>query len=531
MVRLAGSVMLLWGWKRAVLAILAGAVAALALPPVGFVAALFVSFTLLIWLLDGATGGPDGGSFSGFGTSFFIGWCFGFGYFVAGLWWLGGALLVEADEFAWALPLAVLVLPAVLALFYGLAAFLAKILWSDGWGRLAALAAGFGVVEWLRGFVATGFPWNAIGYGAMPVPLMMQSAHLVGIYGVSAIAVFVFSAPALIATRRGMRTGLTLAALLACAHLGYGAYRLYGPQPSQEGVKKVTMRLVQPNLDQSEKMDNAARDAIFEDLLRLTALPPEEGMPTPDIVVWPETSIPFILTENPDAFGRIAGVLQKGQILIAGAVRSEDAAAGQAPRYYNSVYVIDDGGQILGASDKVHLTPFGEYVPFESMLRRIGIESLISLPGGFSAAANRTMLELPSGLKFYPLICYEVIFPQEMKAGWQHANAVLNITNDAWFGITPGPYQHLQQARLRAVENGIPVIRDANSGISAFIDAYGRIKVGATISKKVIVDATMSLLNVYELTNFGRKRNFWLIVLSFILLAAISRKSFIKRIN
>lgn len=333
MERLAGRIMLLWGFPRVVVAFLAGAIGALALPPFGFFAALFISFTLLVWLMDGSTGDPDGGWFARFRSAFWIGWVFGFGYFVAGLWWLGNALLVEADEFAWALPLAVLGLPAYLALFYGLAAAIARIFWSDGLGRMASLAFGFGLAEWLRGFVATGFPWNAVGYGAMPMPVMMQSAAVLGIFGVTVLAVFVFAAPALIGTRKGMRTGLTLAVLLSAAHLGYGAYRLHVADtlPVPAADNQPVVRIVQPVIDQARKLDDAERAAIFEEHLALSALPPENGSKRPDIIVWPETSVPFILTQNPDALTRIAEVLQDGQVLITGAVRSEDTGAGFAP--------------------------------------------------------------------------------------------------------------------------------------------------------------------------------------------------------
>lgn len=528
---LAGRIMLTWGLRRFLLTWIAGAIAALAMPPIGFVAAMFLSFTLLVWLLDGATGGPESGFFGTLRSAFFTGWTFGFGYFVAGLWWLGNALMVEADEFAWALPLAILGLPAVLAIFYGLATMLARLLWTDGLGRIAALAAGFGLAEWLRSFVATGFPWNAIGYGAMPIPIMMQSAHAIGLFGVSTLAVFVFAAPALIATGKGARVGLALAAAAVAAHFGYGAYRLQtgDAQPSGEDVR--TVRLVQPVIDQAVKLENADREAVFAEHLRLTQLPPEEGGKRPDIIVWPETSLPFILTENPDALTRIADILEPGQVLLTGAVRSEDQGPGNAPRYYNSVYLIDDNGQILAASDKVHLTPFGEYVPFESLLRRFGFDNLVSLPGGFSAAAARSTLKLPNGPELYPLICYEIIFPDEMDAQLERAGAILNITNDAWFGNTPGPYQHLLQARLRAVENEISLIRSANSGISATIDTRGRIISGSGFNVKSVDDATMDLRIVSERNISIRIRNFWLLLASVSVFALISRLGFIFRKN
>ncbi|QLF69212.1 apolipoprotein N-acyltransferase [Peteryoungia desertarenae] len=532
MEKLASKVMLLWGWRRAGLAILAGAIGALAMPPVSFFAALFLSFTLLVWLIDGTAGSSTSGRSLGLRSSFLLGWFFGLGYFVAGLWWLGSALLIEADEFAWALPLAVLGLPSVLALFYGCATMVARLLWSDGLGRVAALASSVGFFEWLRSFVATGFPWNAIGYGAMPVPVMMQSAHLIGIAGVTTLAVFVFAAPALLATRKGASLGMMIAVLLFSAHLGYGYYRLefmsYGPLSDAD---RLIVRLVQPAIDQARKLENADRVEIFETHLSLSAAPPAQGEPQPNIIIWPETSLPFILTENPDALVRIGDTLKDGQLLVVGAVRAEEQGAGTPPRYYNSVYMIDDRGQILSASDKVHLTPFGEYVPFEDVLRRMGIETLISLPGGFSAASSRSVLTTPAGLRLYPLICYEIIFPDEILASIETVDAIVNVTNDAWFGNTPGPYQHFQQARIRAVEVGVPVIRVANSGISALIDPFGRITSGLSLGQKGAMDATINKSFVSLHADTDRHINYWLILLVVFLVAIVSRMGFIRRLN
>ena len=527
MERLAGRVMLLSGTRRALLAFLAGLIGVLALPPFGFFAALFVSFTLLVWLIDGASAAPEAGFLRRLAPAFRIGWFFGFGYFVGGLWWLGNALLVEADAFAWALPLAVFGLPAFLALYYGLAAAFARLLWSDGMGRIAALAFAFGVGEWLRGTLFTGFPWNAVGYGAMPVPLLMQSSGIVGIAGMNALAVFVFAAPALIGTRRGRGPGLALAALLLAAHIGYGYYALH-IAPTPEGEATV-VRLVQPVIDQAMKLDDSARAQIFERHLALSAAKPAEGGKRPDIVVWPETSIPFILTDNPDALVRIAAVLEDDQVLIAGAVRTESAGSGKAPRYYNSIYTVDGRGQITGAADKVHLVPFGEYMPFADLLESLGVDA-VAMPGGFSAAREPQLLTA-LGKGFYPLICYEAIFPSEITEAADTAAALLNVTNDAWFGRTPGPYQHFQQARLRAVERGLPLIRAANNGISAVVDARGRVVAGLSHDVPGFVDATIP--GRFPVDGRGKWR-FWSfpIILGILLAAAvISRIGFRNRKN
>ncbi|MCJ8054282.1 apolipoprotein N-acyltransferase [Shinella curvata] len=488
MERLAGTVMLLSGTRRALVAFLAGLIGVLALPPFGFFAALFLSFTLLVWLLDGASAAPGAGFVRRLAPAFRIGWFFGFGYFVGGLWWLGNALLVEADDYAWALPLAILGLPAFLALYYGLAAAIARLLWSDGMGRIAALAFAFGVAEWLRGTLFTGFPWNAVGYGAMPVPLLMQSSGVLGIAAINALAVFVFAAPALIGTRRGRVAGLTVAILLFAAHVGYGYYALHIVPPPQN--EATVVRLVQPVIDQAMKLDDSARAEIFERHLKLSAEKPADGGKRPDIVVWPETSIPFILTDNPDALVRIADVLENDQVLIAGAVRTESAGSGKAPRYYNSIYVIDGKGQIVAAADKVHLVPFGEYMPFEEVFESLGVAAVAAMPGGFSAAREHQLLEA-AGKGFYPLICYEAIFPSEINASAEEAAALLNVTNDAWFGNTPGPYQHFLQARLRAVERGLPLIRAANNGISAVVDGRGAIVTGLSYDTPGFIDATL----------------------------------------
>lgn len=523
MERLAGKVMLLSGTRRASVALLAGLLGVLALPPFSFPAALFVAFTLLVWLIDGATAAPGAGFLKRLWPAFLIGWLFGFGYFAGGLWWLGNALLVEAEDYAWALPLAVFGLPAFLALYYGLAAALARLVWSDGMGRIAALAFAFGLCEWLRGTLFTGFPWNAVGYGAMPVPLLMQSARVLGIAGINTLAVFVFAAPALLGTRRGRLLGLSLAVLLFSAHLGYGLYVLQAvPAPEDQGQ---VVRLVQPVIDQALKLDDTARAEIFERHLALSAAPPGKGGRRPDVVVWPETSIPFILTDNPDALTRIAEVLDDDQVLVAGAVRTEGAGSGKVLRYYNSIYVIDGKGQIVAAADKVHLVPFGEYMPFEEVFTDLGIAAVAAMPGGFSGAREHPLL--PAGeMRLYPLICYEAIFPAEIGSAAQEAAALLNVTNDAWFGDTPGPYQHFHQARLRAVERGLPLIRGANNGISAVVDARGRIVAGLAYDVAGYVDAVLpEKADLGDLA--GRQALWsWLAVGVFLLTAVISRMAF-----
>ncbi len=471
MENIAGRIVLLWGWRRAATAFIAGAIAVFAQAPFDFFAVCFVSFPILVWLLDGAASEGGKGIFSRLMPAFVTGWWFGFGYFLAGLWWIGNALLVEADEFAWALPLAIILLPACLALFYGLAAAMARIIWANDIGRIAAIAAGFGLAEWLRSVLFTGFPWNAIGYAAMPVPLFMQPVAEIGLYGVNAVAVFVFTMPALLGSRRDRLKGLVAVITIVAVAAGYGAWRM-GLQPADTS-QSIAVRIVQPSIDQTGKWDRSLRDSIFSSQIELSAREPEGDNRPPDLIVWPETSVPFLFTDRPDALVAIGDLLDEEQILLAGAVRVE-AGAGDAPRYYNSIVAIDGSGEIVAAADKVHLVPFGEYLPFGDFLRSLGLRELVTAPGLFTAGSNRRLLELWDKIRLLPMICYEIIFPGEL-AGAEHAQVILNVTNDAWYGNTPGPYQHFRQAQVRAVEAGLPLIRAANNGISAVVDAHGRV--------------------------------------------------------
>lgn len=517
--------MLSWGAKRMALALLAGALAVLALPPFNFFAVLFVSFPVLVWLLDGASGPAEAGFLGRLRPAFVTGWWFGFGYFVAGLWWLGNALLMEAESFAWALPIAVLGLPAFLALFYGVAAAAARVLWSDGIGRIAALSAAFGLAEFARAYLFTGFPWNAIGYGAMPTPLMMQSSEVFGLYGMSALTVFVFSAPALVGTRRGAVPGIVLALALFCAHVGYGWMMLTASVASPGTPRPAVIRVVQPAIDQTAKWDIAERERIFQDLLELSALPPREGAPRPSHIVWPETALPFLLTENPGALSRMAEMLQVGQTLVTGAVRQEDGVGGNTRRFYNTIYAIDDEGQIIGSADKAHLVPFGEYLPFEELLRDYGLKPVADSFGGFSGADRRALLTLPGGLNAVPLICYEAIFPRLSETAEARGGLLLNLTNDAWYGFTPGPYQHLRQAQLRAVETRLPLVRAANSGISVVTDSAGRISGSLPLGEKGVFDIELPPARGSFWDNADREVNFGLTIVIMVFVAGVARRS------
>ncbi|MEO5324875.1 apolipoprotein N-acyltransferase [Mesorhizobium sp. CC13] len=488
MVRFAGRIILLSGWRRNLTAFLAGAVAVLAQAPYDFFFAGFLSFPILVWLIDGAVADTPAGALRRLRPAFATGWWFGFGYFLAGLWWIGGALLVEAESFAWALPFAVVGIPLILSFFYGFAAAIARLFWSAGIGRVVALAFAFGLMEWLRTFVFTGFPWIPVGFGAMPIPLLMQSVSVVGTTGMNVLAVFVFAMPALLADGRNLKLGAALAVLLAAAHAGYGYLRLSAP--AAPAGRTLDVRIVQPNIDLSEKWDGRVRERIFSDLLKLSSEAPKAGANKPQLIVWPETSVPFLFSERPDGLVAIGEMLGEGQMLMAGTVRAENGSGGET-LYYNSVASINDKGEIVGAIDKVHLVPFGEYIPLADLMARVGLTQLVAGPMNFEAGTSRRPFDLPGGLKAAAYICYEIIFPELVAVDAASTQIIVNVTNDAWFGDTPGPYQHFRQSQIRAVENGMPVLRAANTGISGIVDPFGRAVDALAMNTRGIIDFSL----------------------------------------
>ena len=504
--------MLLRGWRRLGLSFLAGSLGALAMPPFGFLPALAASLVVAVWLVDGAAG-TRSTVFARLWPCALVGWAWGFGYLFAGLWWLGSAFLVEADAFLWALPLGVLGLPAALGLFYAAGFAVAGLLWVRGPGRIAGLAFGLAGAEWVRGHVFTGFPWNTLGMAVGQNLWLMQAASLVGLYGLTVLAILVCAAPATLATGSHPRSrfGPSAAAAIVLAAMAlYGAERV-APEDDPV-VAGVRLRLVQPNLPQDAKFRPENRQDIVDRYVALTRRPPEDGGAAPTHILWPESAFPFLIQRDPAAMAQVGAGLAPGQHLITGAARAEAPLPGERLRYFNAIMAIEPGGRIVDSYDKVHLVPFGEYLPapLDAALRALGLRQFVAVPGGFTAGtlAGQRILNVPGLPPVAATICYEAIFPGAiLPAGATAADRppglILNVTNDAWFGDTPGPRQHLAQARLRAVEEGLPLVRDANTGISAVIDAHGRVVARLPIEQEAVLDADLPV-RILGGTLYGR---------------------------
>jgi apolipoprotein N-acyltransferase len=524
------AIVLCWGWKRAGLAFAAGALSVLAMAPFNAWPVLFLTFPVVVWLIDGA----GAGRLRGVPAAALAGFWFGLGYFVFGLYWIGYAFLVDASTFAWLLPFAVLGLPAYLALFTALGFALARLIWTRDASRVIALAIGLTVSEWLRGHLLSGFPWNAFGYALSEPLALAQTASLIGLWGMTFLSVAIFASPAVLIDGKssGPRPWTVPAAALALlVAMGiFGAVRL-SLQPTKM-VADVKLRIMQPNLQQDVKFNYAAKAEVMRKYLALSdraSGPQSTGVRDASILIWPESAFPFFLTREADAMAQIADLLPKGTVLITGSVRAPDLPPGtRITRAYNSIYVIDHDGSILSIYDKLHLVPFGEYLPFQDWLESLGFEQLTRIQGGFIAGSLRRPMPMPGAPPALPLICYEAIFPGNVADGDDRPGWIINLTNDGWFGISTGPYQHLQQARLRAIEQGLPVVRAANTGISAVIDPMGRIVAHLGLGIEGVLDS--SLPSAIRVTSYARTGDFPVAIIAAVALIFVIRRRKAKQI-
>jgi apolipoprotein N-acyltransferase len=529
MTYLAHSAILAWGWRRWLVAFAAGALGALAMPPFGFLPALVVALTVAAWLLDGTI--AAGASRRQAVTSAAgVGWWWGFGYFVAGLWWLGAAFLVEADQFAWAMPFGVLGLPAVLAVFMALGFALARLLWRPGALRVLSLAVGLSVSEALRGVLFTGFPWNSLGMALGQHLWLMQAASLVGLTGLTVLAVLIGAAPAALGTgktRRDRWAPVLAAGAVLAALAGFGALRV--PAAAVDTVEGVQLRIMQPNLQQDAKFNPENAGAIMQRYLALSDRPGADGrgMAGATHLVWPESAFPFLLDRTPQALAQIAALLPPGTVLMTGAARMDDPQEGEEyGRFFNSIQVVRDDGAIAGSYDKVHLVPFGEYVPhfLDALIRMVGLREFVHIPGGFDAGESRRALAVPGLPPVAATVCYEAIFTGAVLPDGPRPQLIVNVTNDAWFGNTPGPHQHFAQARLRAVEEGLPLVRAANTGISGVVDPYGRVLAALPLGAEGVLDSKLPVaLSPPMYTELGSAAA-WGMVLACLLVVLTARR-------
>jgi apolipoprotein N-acyltransferase len=491
-------------WAIRLWALCAGLAAALAHPPFGVLPGL-LGYALLLGLLD--TEGPKP-----LRSAFLRGWLAGVGYFAVGCWWIVEPFMVDAKEQGWMAPIALPLMAGGLALFWGAAALAYRALSHKGTARLFVFAGCLAVFEWLRGHIFTGFPWDLPGETWRAGSAPSQAAALVGSYGLTWYTVALAAAPILLfdKTRRVEKavTAAVIAGFLALPY-AYGVLRM--SRPPAPGFTAPLVRVVQADIDQKTKWKPENLAQVFDTYRTLTHT---AGPATPDVIVWPEGALPAVIDEliaPGSPYGpALRDAIAPGQTLLMGANRMEAGAAGQA-LYFNSLIAFRreaEGLRVTAIYDKYRLVPFGEYMPLGKLAQQVGFRSLVHMPDDFTAGALPQPIA-PAGVPaVQPLICYEALFPDltrnAVRRGGHRPAWILNISNDAWFGFTSGPLQHLNMASYRAIEEGLPIVRATPTGVSAVIDAFGRIEPGARLGLGALGVIDQRLPPALPETPYGR---------------------------
>lgn len=460
-------------WYAPLTALVGGLAAGLAHPPFGLVVGL-LGFSLILLRLETIQGPRPRRS------AFFLGWLAGLGYFGLSTWWIGEPFLVEPEIYGWMAPFAIVLMGGGLALFWGAAAAAYRALRPRSAWKPIVFAGVFAAAEWLRGHILTGFPWNLVGEAWHAGSAPSQAAALVGAYGLTWITLLLASAPAvlMLEVRRSAQAGLLVAAGIGLTGLYAGGAGRLAANPNPAYARDATViRIVQANIDQKDKWRPENLNLVFSAYEELTKRPATRR---PDVVIWPEGALPAVIddlvAEGSPFAPRLRDALSPGQTLLMGANRAEPDGRG-GYRYFNTLVAFRREAQalrVVGYYDKFRLVPFGEFMPLGDLARTLGVRSLVHMEDDFTPGPRPRPLVVPGVPAVQPLICYEALFPG-LAAGGMRPAWILNGSNDAWFGRTSGPWQHLNIASYRAIEQGLPIIRSTPTGVSAVIDAQGRL--------------------------------------------------------
>lgn len=448
-----------------VLLLLAGCLSSLAFAPIYFWWVLPMTLSLLMMRLNQS---------SSFWGAFKTGGVFGFGLGASSLYWIAYALMIDGNRFALFIPLALIGFGALFALFWGTASALSAF-YANGYRRWLAFGAFLTICEWVRSWFLSGFPWNLLGSVWENQMGVLQSASVWGVYGLTLLTILVFSVPALGVQKRIV---WGCAVFLVCIG-GLGYWRLY--DTPTEDVWGVRLRIVQPNIAQTLKWNPEAAEDSFSKLLRLSRTDND----TITHVVWPESAVHFLVNWHEDERLRLMGAVRQGGTLIMGGMR---AVHPEKRTMANSLFVLNDLAEIQGFYDKSHLVPFGEYVPLRGILP---IDKIVPIASDFEAGSGVQTIQIPKAPPAGPLVCYEVIFSGQVVDRKNRPEWLVNVTNDGWYGLSAGPYQHLGMAKMRAVEEGLPVVRAANTGVSAVFDGCGRVIDSLPLGTEGVLDTAL----------------------------------------
>ncbi|WP_170473853.1 apolipoprotein N-acyltransferase [Ruegeria arenilitoris] len=485
-------------WLRLALAGILGAFAAFGLAPWGYWLATLVGLVFITPLFL-ACETPR--------RAAWLGWVFATGYFANALSWITEPFLVDAERHAWMAPFALVFLAGGLALFWSFAFWTTRRIGGSPLKQGLLLSISLTLVEFARGYVLTGFPWAGVAQVWVDTPIA-QLLSLVGPYGLAALT-FVSTLPlGAYLYGPGKPSYLLIPAFLTLGSmvlsLGYATFR------PEVQFKQQVVRLIQPNALQHQKWDPDFAPVFFARQIEFTA-----AEPRPDLIVWPETSVPAWL-DNAQPYLESITKAAQGTPVVLGIQR------GEGPRIFNSMIYLGPEGRQDGLYDKHHLAPFGEYVPFGDLMARFGIYGMAATTGsGFSAGPGAALLDAGPLGKALPLICYEAVFTQDVLSAPGRADFLLQITNDAWFGTRSGPFQHLAQARMRAIEQGLPMMRSANTGVTAMIDPLGAVTQSLDLGQSGYIDAVLPI--PLAKTVYARIGDIWVLAALLMLFVLVWR--------
>ena len=515
---------LLTGWRQHLSILSLGMIAATALPPWFFTPGIF-SFAILGFLLGKSTKSIEVARMS---------WLFSFGFHLVGIHWISNAFLINSGQFSVFIPFVFVGLPAILALFPAAIMAIFPFIRRSSSIDIITIAVLWSISDFARGKLFTGFPWNLMSYTVSFSENLSQIASFVGAYGLNLLVIFVAMAPSILLKTQFYKRKSSFLIIFFCCFIplaaGFGG--MLRLQNGDEGLNTdIRIRIVQANIPQSEKWDPELKFQNISKYLRLSNLPfnlPPSKNSVIKIIVWPETAIPAFLEEDEKLRRLIMDSIAGPSILVTGA----PAIATQNPAgLHNSFFVLSQAGDILSRYDKVKLVPFGEYVPFKKWLP---FSRLVESLADFQVGTGSKFVDIPLIGKISPLICYEAIFPGDIVGGEDEdrPKLIINLTNDAWFGNGAGPKQHLEIAKMRAIEEGIPLIRSANTGISGFYDAYGRSLGEISLNQTGILDRHLaSVTSSPTIYSLFRDKTYLFLISSFIIIIFFKRDDEAQNLN
>lgn len=452
-----------------------GLLSAFALPPLSWPILFMIGFGGFVVLLTSATT---------YKQCFNAAWFWALGFHLAGLYWISASLFIDIARYGWVLPFSLLALPSYLALIFGGVCSLVHNLRAKPLLHLVVLSIILTICEHNRGWLMGGFPWNMFGYIWADTLPIIQSVSVVGILGLTFLTLLAA------ATFGLLFKPLDKSSLIAisCVGILFSCIALWGTQRLETTPvtyhDNVNLRLVQPSIEQKERKTHDQRIMALAKIVGLSKQPSEKPITH---IIWPETASPFFLNEDADARAVLKHIVPKGGAILTGS--PSRIVENGVQKYFNSLVVMNDKGAIIGGYDKSHLVPFGEFVPLRNILQTVPVAVDVIGTADFTPGAGAKTLRAPNLPSFSTMICYEAIFSGRIVDEHDRPAFLLQVTNDAWFGDTSGPYQHLAMARVRAIEEGIPLIRVANSGVSAVVDPLGRIVTSLELNKRGIIDS------------------------------------------